>query len=205
MRSETTQQPTQPVPSTDPTPFDAFVSRLIRRKSRQLVGRAGFTRSDRPDIEQELARKLLAQMALFDAEQGHWYVFVTTVVERHAANILRNKRAEKRDHRRETSLNTIVDRDDNGPVFLGDLIGQREYDARCHRCTRDEAEQTELAADLANVLATLSDDVRDLAERLMYASASEIARETAVPRSTLQRRMERIRRAFEDAGLRNYL
>lgn len=205
MRPESTQQSTQATSSPDPTPFDAFVSRLIRRKSRQLVGRAGFTPSDRPDIEQELARKLLAQTALFDAQQGHWYVFVTTVVERHAASILRNKRAEKRDHRRETSLNTVVDRDDHGPVLLGDLIGQREYDARRGRFTRDEGEQTELAFDLANVLATLPADVRDLAERLMHASASEIARETDVPRTTLQRRMERIRRAFEDAGLRNYL
>jgi hypothetical protein len=31
-----------------------------------------------------------------------------------------------------------------------------------------------------------------------------VARDLGVPRSTLQRRLERLRRHFEDAGLRDY-
>ena len=33
---------------------DGFARRCIRRKARQLVGKAGITASDRPDLEQEM-------------------------------------------------------------------------------------------------------------------------------------------------------
>jgi len=203
-------QPQTTLPSTHSsspcaTPFDAFVYGLIRRKARQLVGRAGITISDRADIEQELAQKILTQMGSFNPAQGHWYVFVTTVVERYVSNILRDRRAEKRDHRRATSLSSIVEYDDRGPIVLSDVIGQREYDARRQRSPRAASDHVELGADVETVLATLPIATRALAHRLMHASVSEVARATALPRTTILGRMKRIRRAFDNAGLRNYL
>jgi transcriptional regulator of acetoin/glycerol metabolism len=58
---------------------------------------------------------------------------------------------------------------------------------------------------VAGVLATLPDDLRDLAERLKRQSVSEVARELRVPRTTLYRNLERLRRHFADAHLRDYL
>jgi len=44
----------------EPNPqADEYVARLVRIKARQLVGRYGFTESDREDIEQELTLHLL--------------------------------------------------------------------------------------------------------------------------------------------------
>ena len=39
--------------------FDQFTKILIRKKAQQLLGKKGFTCSDRNDIEQELTLKLL--------------------------------------------------------------------------------------------------------------------------------------------------
>ena len=99
---------TSPSSEGDEPIIDQFTARLIRRKAHQLVGRAGFTRSDREDIEQELRLKILKHFSSYDPQQGHRHAFVTAVVERHAANLLRNKQAEKRDHRRVRSLNVAI-------------------------------------------------------------------------------------------------
>ncbi|GIW85376.1 MAG TPA: sigma-70 family RNA polymerase sigma factor [Dehalococcoidia bacterium] len=208
MKPDTRQSPTpQPHPhsSASPKQLDAFAARLIRRKARQLVGRAGFTRSDRDDIEQELALKLLKQLSAFDPGEAHWHVFVTTVVERYAASLLRDKRAEKRDHRRATSLHVLIETGDNGPVELAETVGRREQDARLGRDPRSDEERAQLAGDVADVLADLPADLRDVAERLKHDSVSQVARDLGLPRTTLLRRMEHVRRAFEGAGLRDYL
>jgi hypothetical protein len=40
---------------------------------------------------------------------------------------------------------------------------------------------------------------------LKSCSLSEIARDLGVPRTTLQRKVQRLRQCFENAGLKNYL
>jgi hypothetical protein len=169
------------------------------------VGRAGFTPSDRDVIEQELSLKLLKQLEAFDPGEAHWHVFVTTVVERHAANLLRDKRAEKRDHRLATSLHVLIETGDNGPVELAETVGRQEQEARLGRDSRSDEERAQLAGDVADVLAGLPPDLRDVAERLKHDSVSAVARDLGLPRTTLLRRMEHLRRAFEGAGLRDYL
>jgi len=185
---------------------DQFTARLVRRKARQLIGRAGFTKSDREDIEQEFWLKLVKHLSSFDPRQGHRHAFVTTVVERCAATLLRNKTAEKRDHRRVRSLNVVIADDEHeGPVELGDTVSRRELDARLGHAPRDEHDLAQLALDIASVIASLSPEMRELAERLKTDSVSQIARDLGVPRTTLNDRVRELRRRFEDAGLRDYL
>jgi DNA-directed RNA polymerase specialized sigma24 family protein len=102
-----------------------------------------------------------------------------------------------------TTLHVLIDSDD-GPVELAQTITSDEHRNRTGRWRRSDAERAELALDTATVLAALPEDLRDLAMGLMDASPSQVARDLGVPRSTLQRRLERLRRHFEDAGLRDY-
>ncbi len=48
--------------------IDKYAADLIRHKARQLVGKAGFTEDDRPDLEQELMIDLLGRM--MEAHRG---------------------------------------------------------------------------------------------------------------------------------------
>ena len=192
--------------STSATPrhLDAFARRLIRRKARQLACRSGFTRSDRADIEQDLAQKLVLQMEAFDPAAAHWYAFVTTVVERQTATLVRDRRAAKRDRRRVTTLHVLIDGDD-GPVEFAQTIASDEHLNRTGRWRRSDAERAELALDLDGVLTALPAKLRDLAVRLREQTVSRAARAMNVPRTTLVRQVERLRQCCEDAGLRIHL
>jgi RNA polymerase sigma-70 factor (ECF subfamily) len=185
--------------------IDQFARGLIRRKVEQLIGKAGFTAQDRKDLEQELLLRLVKSLPSYDPSKSHLYAFITTVLERYVANVLRNKRADKRDQRRITSLSVMIYIEGEGPVELAQTISQLELDARRHAHSRSDEERAQLAMDLADVVAKLPPDLRDLAQRLMSQSPSEAARDLDIPRTTLYEKIRRLRRHFEDAGLRDYL
>ena len=185
--------------------INRFAHGIIRRKIKQIIGRAGFTKQDRQDLEQELILRLLKSLSSFDPGQSHLNAFTTTVIERFVANILRDKQAEKRDHRRIGSLNVPIDMGNDGVGELADLISQREYDARRDRHPRDAEALAQLVHDVTEVMACLPDDLRELAERLKSQKIFEISREKGIPRTTLRGSVNRLRRHFEDGGLADYL
>ena len=178
---------------------------IIKKKVRQIIGRAGYTRQDQEDLEQELLTRLLQSLKSFDPKQAHRKCFVTAVVERDVANILRDAKAEKRDHRRIGSLHVMIEVTDDGPTELAGTIGEREHNARRCRHPRSEDDLAQLATDLADVVAAIPDELRDLAERLKTQSIAAIAREVGVPRTTLNDSVRHLRQRFEQAGLRDYL
>jgi RNA polymerase sigma-70 factor (ECF subfamily) len=184
---------------------DRFTRCIIRRKVKQLFGRAGFTQQDREDLEQELFVRVLQSLPRFNPEVAHRNKFITTVVERYVANILRNKQAEKRDHRRISSLNVMVKITEEGPTELAQNIGDRELDARIGRHRRTEEELAQLTLDLAEAMSTLPDAWRMLLELRKSRTMQEVADEMGVPRTTLNDWMRRIRQRFEKSGLQDYL
>lgn len=185
--------------------IDRFTRGIIRRKINQLVGRAGFTSQDGDDLQQDLILRVLQSLPSFDSDQGHRNKFITAVVERHVANILRNKQAEKRDHRRISSLNVMVEIAKDKKAELAQTIGQRELDARLGRRRRSDHELAQLALDLADVIATMPESWQTLLELRKTQTMSEIASGMGVPRTTLNDWMRRIRQRFEKAGMRDYL
>ncbi len=185
--------------------LDRFTRGIIRRKINQLIGRAGFTRQDRDDLEQDLFLRVLQSLPSFDSNHGHRNKFITAVVERHVANILRNKRAEKRDHRRIGSLNVMVSIGEDEATELAETIGQRELDARRGRHPRSHEELAQLAQDVVEVIAKLPKELQDLAERMKTQNVAEIARDMGIPRTTLHESVRRLRQRFENTGLKEYL
>ncbi|QDU76925.1 RNA polymerase sigma factor RpoE [Bremerella volcania] len=184
---------------------DRFTRGIIRRKVKQLMGRAGFTQQDREDLEQDLFVRVLQSLPKFDPDQAHRNKFITTVVERYVANILRNKRAAKRDHQGRISLNVMIEITEEGPTELAQTIGEREHDARLGRHRRGEDELVQLAVDVADVMSTLPDSWQTLLELRKTLTMQAIADEMGVPRTTLNDWMRRIRQRFEKAGMRDYL
>ena len=185
--------------------LDRFTLDQVRRKANQLVGRAGFTYQDKEDLEQELIARVLQSLRSFDPRRGHRNAFITTVVERYAKNILRNKQAAKRDYRRVSSINVMINIDGETPVELAHLITQRELDARRRRHPRSDLELAELALDVATAIESLPDDLRGLAERCLTRNVSQVAQDTGIPRTTLQRPVREIRQRFEKMDLKNYI
>jgi RNA polymerase sigma-70 factor (ECF subfamily) len=119
--------------------------------------------------------------------------------------MLRNKKAEKRDYRRITSLNVTIEITDEGPTELSQTIGDRELDARLGRERRSEQELNELAMDMAEVMSTLPEAWRTMLELRKSRTMVEIAEVMGIPRTTLNDWMRRIRQRFEKAGMQDYL
>jgi len=183
---------------------DRFMHGIIKRKVNQLIGRVGFTPQDRESLEQELFARVLQSLPRFNPEVAHRNKFITAVVERYVANVLRNQKAEKRDHQRITSLNVTLEITEEGETELSQTIGDREFDARLGRERRSEREVQELALDLAAVIVSLPDVWRTMLELRKSRTMVEISEVMGIPRTTLNAWMRRIRQRFEKEGMQDY-
>ncbi len=177
-----------------------FAARLIRCKSKKLVYHGKYTQFDRPDIEQELRIAVYDAFDTFDPDVAHWKVFVKTVVEREASNLLERRKAEKREHVHDvTSLSVLVEDEDGELVPLSTKIGEEHREPLTGRVRCSDEESFDHKEDVAAVLDNLPDDLRDLCERLKEKSVAEVARDLGIPRSTLRDRISKLREHF-DAG-----
>jgi len=186
--------------------IDEYAVRIIKHKARQLVGRAGFTASDRQDLEQEMMLDLLRRLPRFDPKRGSRKTFIARVVKHKVATIIEARKAGKRDYRlRACSLNDRLENDDGGSIERQETIDQDEYLRRTGRLSRPAAELRDLCIDLGRVMASLSPELRTLCQRLQTESVTEISRDTGIPRGTIYEAIKKLRAVFEDAGLRDYL
>jgi RNA polymerase sigma factor (sigma-70 family) len=190
-----------PHPSDDP-----FVRNLVRRKARQVVGRAGIRPGDVPDIEQDLLVAFLQRLPAFNPRRANLHAFATVVVNHRLANLLRDRRALKRDHSNTASLSAPIRTKDRSLVELVETVGEGAQDARTGRQPPTAEEASDLALSVAEAQAVLPDRLRAVAERLkMGDSITRIAADLGVPRTTVQHWIKQIRRRFERAGLEDYL
>jgi RNA polymerase sigma factor (sigma-70 family) len=184
---------------------EGLVADLIRRKAWQLVKSGAFTQSDREDIEQNLRLKLLKSQSSYDPEEGPWIALARTVVERHAATLLRDRLATKRGHHQTISLQRHVKDPDGGSIELGNTLLSEQQEKRRGYVSRSHLDSWQLIHDIAEVFRNLPPDQRELAEQLKTKSISQAARDLNVPRTTLYELMRKLRRRCERAGLQDYL
>ena len=167
------------------------------------MARRASIKSDLDDLVQDIWLDLVQRLPGFDPGRSQQRTFVSRLVDHKVSNILRDRRAKRRDSRRCQSLNTPL-RDgediDHADLLAGDVHGGR---TGCVR--RSEQEQADLAADIADIMAQMPAEWRDLCRRLQSQPLTAIAREVGIPRTTLQESIKKIRRHFEDAGLWDYM
>ena len=185
--------------------IDKYAADLIRHKARQLVGKAGFTEDDRPDLEQELMIDLLQRMRHFNPAKAKKTTFMARIVERHISTILEARFAQCRDWRLcQTSLNEPLD---NGEGDTTERIDFLDSEGSLSGGTRETRERLahEIRMDLGQAIASLPEELRDLCLRLHDSTMAEVAREMGIPRTTLYDRLNKLRDAFREAGLEDYL
>lgn len=206
MQNQEESQP--PVrPSSDATRvIDTFTEGYVRKHARQLVGKFGITETDIEDIEQKLFLKLAKHLPCDNPDSPQWKAFVATTVKRCIANMVRDTRAEKRDHRRVRSIHVVIGVDDEGPVELADTIEEHEVPARRQQRRRTDQELASLRMDLDELASELLDARhREFIQRLKRDSILQVARDMDVPPTTLSSWLRKLRQKFEDTGLRDYL
>ena len=108
--------------------IDPYAAGLIRFKARQLVGKAGFTASDREDIEQELILDLLRRLPKYNPKRAQRNTFIARVVEHRLASLIEAQKAGIRDYRRcRCSLNECLEDADGRSVERVDTFDQEDY------------------------------------------------------------------------------
>jgi RNA polymerase sigma-70 factor (ECF subfamily) len=183
--------------------IDTYAARLIRTKAHQLIGKAGFTENDRQDLQQDLMMDLLQRMRHFNPAKSKKATFMTRIVQRRISTLLEARHARCRDWRLcRMSLNMPHGNDRGDTRELIDHVDSQGNLGNSEKETLQEA-ISNLRIDVARVLDTQPEDLRDLCERLRESNMAEIARETGVARTTLYDKLTRIREAFREAGLDN--
>lgn len=184
-----------------------YALQVVRCKAMQLVGKAGYRQNDLEDIKQELIVHLLERLPRFDPAKASYNTFVARVVERKISNLLRDRQAEMRDHRREVcSLNEEIDTGEEEPKQRLATLDQDEQDIRTGKYRRPAAERGDLRLDVQQVLADLPPDLRRAAQLLQSLPVAQVAREMGVPHATFyDRHLKRLREAFAAKGLADYL
>lgn len=176
--------------------FEAF------RAARSLH-RFGY---DRVDIRQEMRLHLLTQLAHFDG-RASMATFAAHVCQNRALRLLDMATSRKRDCG--TAARSLTDSvslgDDRGAVELSTTLSEDAYAIRTGRCSRPAAELFILRLDVRRILKNLPAELAAMAELLAEGETpTAAARRLGISRSTVHRRIVRLRHAFRAAGLDKY-
>lgn len=193
---------------TDNTPagLDEFAMRLVRCTARQLVGKAGFTASDREDIEQDLALDLLAHLPHFDPRRASAEAFATHIVRNAVRTLLRRRCAERRDWRRcRTSLDADVAASDGPVLGLCEALVAEAFFRRTGRTDETAPGRQDLRLDLAGAVAGLPPGLRRIAVGLARGNPTDVSRSAGIGRDAVYAAIREIRTRFAAAGLLAYL
>ncbi len=185
---------------------DNFVRSVINRQVRKLIAKTDFTYQDRSDLVQEVYVRATKSLQLYDPSVGHLYPYVCTVVQRHLANVIRDRSVVKRVASGRVSLSTTVRGGDGTQVELSQTLHDKDQDRRLGRERRlCEEELNDLRMDLATFMTKLPEKFQDVLRRRQNHSMTEISRDLGIPRTTLNDWMLQIRNLFEEAGFERYL
>ncbi len=184
--------------------LDEFALNLIRSTARRLSRQAAFSRDERDDLEQDLTLAVLTRIPDYEPSRGHFYAYLTAIVDRHAKSLGRHRRAECRTFLRGgTSLNVKVS-DEDGEVEFAATVTSDAHGKRTGQVTRTPCELVDLKHDLELFLETLPPDLKKLAHRLRTENVASIASATGKSRPGVHRQLQRLRNRMLKAGLNNF-
>ncbi|HEX3999766.1 MAG TPA: sigma factor [Pirellulales bacterium] len=177
--------------------YNEYARTVIRVKARQLVRRPGFSRSDREDIEQELAAHLILQAEKFDAGRASLSTFIARVIDSAVAMLLRERGRLKRtpaDGVEIQSLEVMIEQPGEPATKLGATISSADLERRTGGASKSDRQIFEDAQAFDSALDSLPSDLREVCRRMMGGSEQDLSRRK------VKAAMGAIRKRFERAG-----
>ena len=184
--------------------IDEYAARLIKHKARQMVGTAGYSFSDMPDLEQELVADLLQRLPRFNPTIAKMSTFVSRIVEHRIATILEARNASCRDWKRcQDSLNEPLSNNEGEFYEFMDLVRSPTIGLD------DDGESIEdaysFAIDFKKAMESLPEDLQEICQLLKGHSLTDVAQQLDMPRTTLYSKLRTIRNHFSAAGMQEYV
>jgi RNA polymerase sigma-70 factor (ECF subfamily) len=171
--------------------LDTATQEVIRIKARQIVKRAGPTRTDLPDLEQDITVHVWQRLGRFDPAKSDRGRFTRMLIGHAVATVLR-------DRKRWTS---------RAPASLEAMLrhpADRTLEPITQDLTRLE-QKLALAVDVEAVLGCLPRRLQSVARALKTDSVTATARILGLSRAEVYRRLGELRMAFAEAGLEEYV
>ncbi len=165
---------------------NCYATWYIRRKAKGLAGKYGFDDDASEDIAQGLLLHLIKIWPQYDRGLSQPITFIHEVVDRRIGELIRLQKRMKRDYRLEIPL---TEEAENG--LLDGVRGQPAV---------SEHELIDIRTDCVTILATMPEDLLEIAELLKELSPSEIARRLKISKSQVSRRMDKLRQHFVAEG-----
>lgn len=182
---------------------DPFFRAVVDHKTNLLVYMQVITESDREDVSQALYCDLLAAMRLFDPNKAHRNVFVTVVLDRSVADMVRRFRASKRSGK-PMSLSTLVRSGEEVSELLN-LVSETDLKRRLGNPSMPSEIECDMRRDIDAAIERLPPPLKRMALLLKEHNLSVAARRMGLPRSTAEIRVIQIRAQFKRQGLQEYL
>ncbi|MHB9124605.1 MAG: hypothetical protein ACYC4F_01505 [Armatimonadota bacterium] len=186
--------------------LDDYSTTLIRHKTRRLVGQAGFTKSDKEDIELELALHLWQYLPQYDPAKGTHKTFVNFILDNKIRTMVAGQITAHYDVRmHDSSLDEVTIMGDGDSLCRGDLIDAEEYLMSIGGRSRSAFELVEMRVDIRRLVSRLSPEMQDLCEHLSLENIKDASLATGIPRYKIYELIRRLRFMFEQDGLAEYV
>lgn len=177
--------------------FGNYISRLISVKAHKLIGVAGFTELDKEDIEQELILDVIKRLKYYNPAIAKKETFIRHIVDNRIVSLIHERTSKSKDFR-------------NCQKSLNDSIGSIEDDDDCEMLENTtyegfirywsgetlENESIDQMIDIERLVEKLPPDLRVLYDNLLFKPIIEIAQEVGVHRTTLYKRLKKLRKWF---------
>jgi DNA-directed RNA polymerase specialized sigma24 family protein len=181
---------------------DPAIKALVRRKAITIARLPGFSRSDRPDIEQELWLHLLRKFASYDPSRANQATFASRLVDRRGASIIRKVRARKRTGCQSIlSLDQLHESNRGKPLNLIEAVD--DDSGRRHTGVRGpaEAELADLRIDVRDITQRAPPLLKKLAAVLSHVPQFAAGQVLGLSRRRTAALVEKLRELFQSAGL----
>lgn len=188
--------------------FHPFTKKHIRIKALQLCARSDFSKSDFPDLKQEMLLYLWSKAHLFDPSRGTIEAFVTSTIKSCVGMILRHRDREmRRGDIYAISLEGTLIEHDGVTDMLKSVLDDADFARRTQQDRRHPIDLYLLQKSVRQVFRSLTPDQQELVLHIAEHGLSSASRDWTrreqrkVTRHEIEKRVLQIRSRFKDADL----
>lgn len=160
----------------------------VETRARRLAWSFRLRKEDRLDIQQELATEVWGAMQRYNGSQSQHSTFASRILDRHCRHLYRQLHTQ----RRHKAMCPLPLRTEYAAQLTVNDPGKGEP---------NECDLVDLRLDLAQVLSSMPDALRQLGESLMTDEPTEVAEQLGRHRGSVYRAVRQLRKRLRQAGI----
>ena len=178
------------------------INRNINIRAARLAHSGAAPGLDADDIAQELREEVLRRAEQFDPTRACFYTFVDRIVKNRIADLARQSQAARASRKTQSFAMPILAQDGHEGLTLADTLSETSPAFGADDFAA--AHGAGLKTDVAKFLASLCPSSRHIAIAVSQGSVADAARILGLHRSTIDERLNVIRKAAIAMGLDGY-